>query len=498
MKVKCPRKILHALAMMLVFYMIFYLHQMRTMQDAYVHDNLVDEEYSESWKPAITPGTNPPPLVSPPPVRRPHALLITHQLCAVSRQDNSNVFSFPIAIMNPSCASCNQNATMNVLAATASMQPDGMYMDNADFLVLFEVDGQAHPSSIYFTQCFSPTFPSNKTDLFCRVSGFGTVKAQIIFFYFSGISREARIFCDLKPLRIPMNATAAGRMQVEIFSTASNQVIELFENKISLCALGARNISKAFGCTQPLYNVQKFEKLWPGLIKMWLRHYIVVLGFARVTVYDIDGSTGAYLPQELLRSRAVIYRPRWAPTAAMRDVQVNGSTYCSETYMENQCLWEARGRSEWAMLLHAPDNFLADVPGAHKLFGYLDSKPHSFPGIPIYVRLFYGKDEDNVNHTHASEVFSSIQQFISTQCRVRSVPIVDPHICLGLFVHVESVGGICPRLACQDPPTSWVNHYMTMFRRRTTWILHDSDKLTRTNDFEDFVGEHMLYLNVTE
>jgi hypothetical protein len=52
------------------------------------------------------------------------------------------------------------------------------------------------------------------------------------------------------------------------------------------------------------------------------------------------------------------------------------TTYaCTETYAENQCIWNARGVSEWALLLHNIDNWLAVGNAGNHFQAELDAAP---------------------------------------------------------------------------------------------------------------------------
>jgi hypothetical protein len=91
-----------------------------------------------------------------------------------------------------------------------------------------------------------------------------------------------------------------------------------------------------------------------------------------MSIFDNDGSAAEYL-QELAAHPKVSYSPNWGPTLSMaREVAASRNHYaCTETYAENQCIWNARGVSEWAVLMHNVDNWVAS--DGYYFKGELDS-----------------------------------------------------------------------------------------------------------------------------
>ncbi|CAF5175555.1 unnamed protein product, partial [Rotaria magnacalcarata] len=73
----------------------------------------------------------------------------------------------------------------------------------------------------------------------------------------------------------------------------------------------------------------------------------------------------------------------------MRNLSLNGSPFCSETMMGNQCLWQHRGLSEWVILIHAPDDFLNDFAGAPTLRKYLEAIKNT-TSLTLLTTLAFG------------------------------------------------------------------------------------------------------------
>ncbi|CAF4003831.1 unnamed protein product, partial [Rotaria sordida] len=206
---------------------------------------------------------------------------------------------------------------------------------------------------------------------------------------------------------------------------------------VVLCPLDVnRKIYTLVGCSQPLYNVDKLEAKWPGLIRMWVLFYVNYLGFGKVHIYDIDGSTKPYIGG-LVERGALKYYNSWAPTESMLNLSLNGSRYCSETMMENQCLWQNRGLSEWVMLIHAPDNFLNDFARAPTLINYLNTIKHT---IALSLLTTFAFGHPNVTISKQQPANTLFETVTIRECGPflygRHLPIANPRQVMMLFVHV--------------------------------------------------------------
>jgi hypothetical protein len=83
------------------------------------------------------------------------------------------------------------------------------------------------------------------------------------------------------------------------------------------------------------------------------------VGLDHISIFDNDGSAAEYL-KEMAADPKLSYFPNWGPSDSMaREAGANRRHYaCTETYAENQCIWNARGVSEWALLMHNIDNWV--------------------------------------------------------------------------------------------------------------------------------------------
>ena len=112
------------------------------------------------------------------------------------------------------------------------------------------------------------------------------------------------------------------------------------------------------------------------LVNLFHRYHLKYANLDHISVYDNDGSVGEYLEQ-LPPDSKISYFPNWGATNAMsREANASRDHYaCTETYVENQCIWNARGIAEWAFLMHNIDVWLADRRGGRDFRGELDAAP---------------------------------------------------------------------------------------------------------------------------
>jgi hypothetical protein len=215
------------------------------------------------------------------------------------------------------------------------------------------------------------------------------------------------------------------------------------------------------------------EKRWPGILQAWILHHVEYLGFDHFSLYDVDGSAHPHI-QPLLDLGFLSYFQKWAYSPCARKLALTGHAnshvYCSETLMNNHCMWQARGVSEWAILIHAPDVFVNDIAGAPKLFGLLDSLEPQFGSLMLPTYVFETPGQASLaNHTSAADLFSF---FTTRACAMllplRQVPVFDPHMVSVTYVHEPfdydySSGRFSMRIYTA---AFAVHHYMQMFSSR--------------------------------
>jgi len=194
------------------------------------------------------------------------------------------------------------------------------------------------------------------------------------------------------------------------------------------------------------------------------------LGFNHFTVYDIDGSAASYLAP-LLNSTFLTYFNSWAPIACLANFTASRKhPYCTETLINNQCLWNSRGISEWAILIHAPDCFLNDAPGLPTLFGLLDSMDHAKSSLLLPTVLFEmvpgAPIPQGGNLSTAADIFTVFNNRVCAMLNgYRHVPVFDPHMIYVSIVHDALDSTLETTLYTASLS---VNHYIQMFSNRTS------------------------------
>jgi hypothetical protein len=134
-------------------------------------------------------------------------------------------------------------------------------------------------------------------------------------------------------------------------------------------------------------------------------------------------------------------------------------------------MWSARGVSEWAMLVHAPDCFLNDAPGLPALFHILDSLDHSKSNLllPTYLFEFAGDALPQAlqNASTAADIFTIFNKRVCSMLNAyRNMPILDPHMVQATLVH-EAFDGFDTERRSYTASLA-VNHYFQLFSSRTS------------------------------
>ena len=374
---------------------------------------------------------------------------------------------------------------MSILAGSSrKASANDTFLQEIDFLVMFERNRQAMASSIQFTHCFLDWKLALAVQ--CDVIGFGIVAGQLTLSLRDNLTKEGRLLCPIESLKIPI--------AIDLTVRLIDQTHDL-NSSLKLCRLDARRrIHKLVGCSQPLFNVDRLEAKWPGLIRMWVQFYVMYLGFGSVSIYDTDGSTEPFIAG-LVEQGILRYYKNWAPTESMLNLSRSGSTFCCETMMENQCVWQHRGLSEWVMLIHAPDNYLNDVAGAATLLTHLESIQNRV-ALTLLTTLVFGKPTITLaNQSHASDLFRTIT---TRECQpvlfIRHLPVANPRQVMMLFVHepmppfdrIPFITNECP---------AQVNHYVTMFHARSIHSKAPPDNMfCQDTTLPDKIGSNMARL----
>jgi hypothetical protein len=132
-------------------------------------------------------------------------------------------------------------------------------------------------------------------------------------------------------------------------------------------------------------------------------------------------------------------------------------------------MWNARGTSEWAMLIHAPDCFLNDEPGLGSLLGLLDSLDPSKSSLMLPTVVFgrpqHGSSTACANGCTAADIFKVFNsRACAALCSYRHVPVFDPHMVQVSRVH-EALDGFSVDARAYTASLA-VHHYVNFFSDR--------------------------------
>ena len=254
---------------------------------------------------------------------------------------------------------------------------------------------------------------------------------------------------------------------------------------------------KLVACSQPIYNAKYLEKRWPGVLQAWvlyhvrctillelsaifvpyvfrfdyqiclLTHFqINYMGFDHFTLYDSDGSAAPFVAPLLQQNVSFAYFPKWAATPCTATA-AQSLPYCSQTLIENHCMWNARGTAEWVMLISAPDCFVNDSPGAPLLLELLDSLEHRISALLLPTFVFENPDNNSFSGATAPDIFTV---FTKRRCpmllAIRHMPIFDPHDVSVAFVHEELIKATDTKR--QYTAAIAVHHYFQLFSSRAS------------------------------
>ncbi len=119
-----------------------------------------------------------------------------------------------------------------------------------------------------------------------------------------------------------------------------------------------------------------------GMLNRFCRYHLKYVGLDHISIFDNDGSVAEYLG-DVLAHPNVSFFAKWGASESMaREAGASRSHYaCTESYAENQCIWNARGLSEWALLMHNIDNWVGSDSGYFR--AELDSTPLSVRRPPL-------------------------------------------------------------------------------------------------------------------
>lgn len=146
------------------------------------------------------------------------------------------------------------------------------------------------------------------------------------------------------------------------------------------------------GCSAPMWLGSPTHR---KLVVEWLAYHRTV-GFDKFFVYDLDASLEEAVAP-FVKDGFVVYVPRWPAhlSGACASLHLATDTgdgakrrYCTQSQAEAHCIWNARGRARWVMLLHSFDAYAgAGVgglqDGLRPVFERLEPRRHEISVINV-------------------------------------------------------------------------------------------------------------------
>jgi hypothetical protein len=205
-------------------------------------------------------------------IRRRTAESVTHKLCNAAAvypapsPGFTQVYDARTHTVFSSYSDGN-NKTIGLSVLGASMRRLKPKRALFEAIVWVEYDNQCGTDSVYLLHCVGQQL---ETALLCEVAG-QSVPAQIsqpIASYSAPHKhREAVVSCKFSDEILQQSSHV---LSVTIFDTAKQLIFDL-----PMCAQEKdAAIQKIVACSQPLYNVNYLEKLWPGIIQAWVLYHV--------------------------------------------------------------------------------------------------------------------------------------------------------------------------------------------------------------------------------
>ena len=146
-------------------------------------------------------------------------------------------------------------------------------------------------------------------------------------------------------------------------------------------------------------------------------------------------------------------------------------------------MWNARGTAEWVILIHAPDCFVNDSPGAPVLLELLDSLDHGISSLLLPTVVFENPANQKFVNVTAADIFPL---FTQRRCPMllasRHMPIFDPHDVSVTFTHEE----LTASGERQYTAAIAVHHYFQLFSTRGSenleWSAHAGKEIPYCED----------------
>lgn len=209
------------------------------------------------------------------------------------------------------------------------------------------------------------------------------------------------------------------------------------------------------GCSGLLSRVGRLERRWPGALSRWAAHHTLLMGMGYIAVYDTDGSAGPF-SEHFISLGLVKYFPRFVDLEITnyyersRDDESGDCVFESEYssspsqfIVDNHCMWQSKGRTEWTFFLRGPSSFLQDrVLGAENLVRTLDALPTSMSRLSVEIvthslRILSISAHREKNSHKNNTIFDAFPFAALSPSVRRESAVVDPHAFLMSPHHVR-------------------------------------------------------------
>mmetsp|Transcript_33377 Transcript_33377/g.93655 ORF Transcript_33377/g.93655 Transcript_33377/m.93655 type:complete len:491 (-) Transcript_33377:85-1557(-) len=210
---------------------------------------------------------------------------------------------------------------------------------------------------------------------------------------------------------------------------------------LEMCASRAAPRRQLTVCSQPLYGYGALAGVYAHFLRDWLQHHIR-LGVDHFFIYDADGTFAAAL-EPYVRRGAVSYQPFFGMRYGriMRGMTGSGGApLCAEHHAYTHCLVHNAFRSDWVMLLHAPDEYISLGQFPHspsRLAAVLSKNVYPWRAVTQTAWVYHVPLARQCPGCTCSGtvVGCSARRSIHAFDLTRSSPLLNPEICLRAKAH---------------------------------------------------------------
>jgi hypothetical protein len=202
-------------------------------------------------------------------VRRHFAKAVSHKLCQTAAlYSNLNPASFQSYHASTHTVSTvasfenNRSVSIVIIAASVKHNKDGSALFEA--IVWTEIDGVCGTDDVFLLHCVGHQLALAPI---CEVAG-STVSAVVTQHTVQERFQEAVISCVFR--------SELFRRNISDVLVKLSDASKAFSIALPMCSLAANTpVRKLMACSQPIYNAQLLEKLWPGVLRAWVLYHVI-------------------------------------------------------------------------------------------------------------------------------------------------------------------------------------------------------------------------------